>query len=455
MERRKRANRNKLIAVFAVILGISAAVPTMALGQQDPVGDLVRGLTKGLGLDGGAPDSPAPNAGVPGVGTGYQPPLHGTNPHGQGAPVTADISPSNNAPLPGDPESSEEDLTVGSSRGEQDAAGNYHGRVAVADLHLQLLNLLNLPNIPIIEVEAAEGEDKQGPLDPVQTGLLDQICGGLGQAAGCITVLSMRAQADNAGSTNHFETAGVTLPFIGTQVSAVRSDGEVRESGPCQTATGSSGVANAMVLGVITASAANASSTATACNNGTPSTASGDSEVLNLFGAAIPLPTQGCADGTPDSVGGIPALLPTVCNADDTNGTAEAVTQDGAPYNVREALTAFLLGGIAIPGLLPIKVTTAGPEAHAVAPAVTNPPTTNPPGGGGNNGGGGGGGNNGGGGDDGGPAGGPTATVAQGSGGELAFTGTNVLVLGLIGLALIFGGVGVARASAHHRRATA
>jgi hypothetical protein len=46
--------------------------------------------------------------------------------------------------------------------------------------------------------------------------------------------------------------------------------------------------------------------------------------------------------------------------------------------------------------------------------------------------------------------------VAQPGGGELAFTGANMLVLGLLGFALIAGGLGLARASTRrHQRAAA
>ena len=77
---------------------------------------------------------------------------------------------------------------------------------------------------------------------------------------------------------------------------------------------------------------ANSSSTSKSCRGAAPEVAN-TSSVIGLGGIQVPLPAAGCANGTPDTVTGIPAVLPIVCNADDIAGAAA----------VREALDVFVL----------------------------------------------------------------------------------------------------------------
>jgi hypothetical protein len=168
------------------------------------------------------------------------------------------------------------------------------------------------------------------------------------------------------------------------------------------------------------------STSSTACNDGTQSQ-SNSSTVVNLLGFGVPLPVPGCAAGTPDSeFTALAPILATVCNADDTNGAGEALTQAGAPYGVREALVVFLLGDL-------IKVTLSGPESHAVAPPVETPTT---PGSGGTAG------------QVRGPdesdgPGEPVSETSQPLGGEtLPFTGALLAALVLVGAALLAAGAG-------------
>src|SRR5689334_13339285 len=65
-----------------------------------------------------------------------EPPLHGTNPHGQGSVAVVDISPNAQRPYSADPTgaSDSEDVVVGRARGEQRADGSYHGHITVAAL---------------------------------------------------------------------------------------------------------------------------------------------------------------------------------------------------------------------------------------------------------------------------------------------------------------------------------
>jgi hypothetical protein len=148
-------------------------------------------------------------------------------------------------------------------------------------------------------------------------------------------------------------------------------------------------------------------------------------------------------------------LVTAVCNADDTNGAGEPGSQTSPTYGVREALSLFVLelgGNSAL-----LKATAAGAESHAVAPPGGGTPTTptTPGGGAGGQRGRQGGGPGGGQGDlgPGGP-GGPVSTEAGPGTGDLAFTGANVLILGLIGTGLVIAGLVTTRRAVRHRRAT-
>jgi hypothetical protein len=453
-KRRMRTSRRRRAAAliaFGAALVISASIPTMAFAQTNvPVVD---NLLKTLGLgdtttgDSGSGGTATPEAGTP---PNYVPPLHGTNPHGQGSAATVDLVPSNSNPYPAEPV--DEEVVAGDSRGEQDSSGAYHGTVTP----------LWLLGTPIGQIETAPGESKDGPLQGLQD-VLDQICAGSGSQA-CLKVLEYHSDTTSNSSTNSFVVASVGLgpqKLNGDhliQADAVESNGNIADDGNCQTAQGDSSVAHANVgtdAAALTADAANAESSSQACNDGTQSV-NQDSEVVNLAGTGIPVPAAGCDDGTPNtSFTALSILLSTVCNADDTNGS-----QAGAPYGVREALTAFVLN--LIPGSSVVKATTAGPESLARAPGggSANPPGTTPttPGGnqggnqGGNNGGGAGGGDEG---DEGaGEGGGGAAGEAAAGNGTLAFTGADLLVLGLVGGALILGGLALTTTAGRRHRQT-
>jgi hypothetical protein len=102
-----------------------------------------------------------------------------------------------------------------------------------------------------------------------------------------------------------------------------------------------------------------------------------------------------------------------------------------------------------------LKVAAAGSESHAVAPTSASPPT--PPSGGtqgaggkgGKKGGNAGGGNGGGGGGAGNSS---AASSAAAGNGQLAFTGADLLALGLVGGALILGGLALTTAGHRHRQ---
>ncbi len=122
---------------------------------------------------------------------------------------------------------------------------------------------------------------------------------------------------------------------------------------------------------------------------------------------------------------------------------------------MREALTLFALvtGNSSL-----LKVSTAGPESHAVAPSSDTNTTPTPPGAPGGSGGtlgaGAKGGSNGGnGGVNGSGAGnGPAVSTPASGNGSLAFTGADLLALGMVGGALILGGLALTTAGKHHRQ---
>lgn len=431
----RRRRRATAAAAFAAILAMVVGVPTLASANQ--VDDLLNNLGVGGGgvgsSGGGSSSAPADTrAGIPPT---YTPPLHGTNPHGQGTDAVVDLTPGTSNPYSSDPTQSGEEVIAGDSRGDQDSSG-YHGSVTLAYLFGQ----------PVIQVTTNPGESKDGPLQPLQDGL-DQLCDGSGGQL-CLTLLGMHSSTTSNSSTNSFEAVGAHVGGQGgVNADVLTSNGNISDDGTCQTAHGDSSAAAANV-GPLTADALQGSSTSTACNSGSQSVDQ-HSTVVNLGGTGIPIPATGCDNGTPNTnFAALSPLLATVCNADDSNSS-----QTGSPYGVREALTLFALisGDTAV-----LKATTAGPESHAVAPtANTTPPTT--PGGGtagaGGKGGNKGGNGNGAGGNGAGAGNGPAASSAAAGNGQLAFTGADLLALGLVGGALIAGGLALtATAGRRHRR---
>jgi hypothetical protein len=440
----RRRRRAVVVASFAAVLGLLVVIPTVA--SADPVGDLLNGLTgsTGGGATGsggaGTTSAPAPKAGNPPT---YTPPLHGTNPHGEGNTAVLDLAPSTTDPLSGDPSKTGEELVVGDTRGEQTSSG-YSGSST----------LLYLLGTPIIQVQSQAGESNDGPLQPLQDGL-NQLCDASGNQL-CLNVLEMHSASTTNSSTNSLEVLGAHLGGpSGINADVAQNNGNISDDGNCQTAHGSSNAASLSIGGQPVADALQGTSDSTACNDGSQSS-SNSSNVLKLGGTGLPIPTGGCDNGTANSnFTPLSPLLAAVCNADDTNGS-----QTGSPYGVREALTlmALVSGNSSL-----LKVATAGPETHAVAPGgpttVVTPPSgpTGPTGGtqgaggkGGNQGGNGAGNNGGNGG--GGAGNGAAANNAAAGNGQLAFTGADLLALGLVGGALILGGLALTTAGRRHRQ---
>lgn len=290
----------------------------------------------------------SPRQGVPGPqGTAYVPPLHGTNPHGQGTAATQELPPQAARPQPNDPTGPGELIVVGRSRGEQLDNGTYRGHITIAAL-------AGNDVIPPVTTNPGETENF-APL----AGLLTPVCNA---TQICLTLLNARSTTTANGSTNHFETATASLGGpTGVNAGAATSNGNITEDANCQAARGDSNVADARVGGPtgLAADAIEATNDSRECKDGTR-TNTATSKVVNLQNAGLavpPLISQACANGVPNTPALVNVLLPAVCNANDSDGA-----QADPTYGVREGLTAFVLniGQTAL-----TKTTTAAAESRA------------------------------------------------------------------------------------------
>jgi len=322
--------------------------------------------------------APTPRVG-PADRAEIKPPLHGTNPHGQGTAAVIDLDPDATRPLTVDENgtAASEDIVIGRSRGEQRLDGRYHGHVTVAALFGN---------------EIIAGADTNPGDAPVDRAIADDLLNGLCTGSGiCIDAARVRSATTSAGSINSFSLTTLALggpvtapglPVVDPPALAIRaaeSSGNIVTDGVCQTANGFSNVADLSAgAGAAVADVAESTSRSRACRGGAPEQEN-SSKVIELGGtglslALLNLVPDGCADGTPDTEGGLPTLLPIVCNADDSSATNPAGNQAAAPYGVRNALDVYIL---AVPGMSALaQVSTAQSESLAVAPAAVTTPTT-------------------------------------------------------------------------------
>ncbi|HEX4362980.1 MAG TPA: LPXTG cell wall anchor domain-containing protein [Solirubrobacteraceae bacterium] len=272
-----------------------------------------------------------------------QPPVHGTNPHGQGGPAIVDLDPSSARPLGAKPDGSDsgEDVIVGRARGEQIDGGAYHGHITIVGLF----------GHELAGVDSTPGQSSHGPLQGLQTSVLDPLCQSTSQQV-CLSVLTANSTTTATSSTNDFAIARASL--LGLGVGAAESQGNIASDANCQTAGGLAKTANVTTSTGALAQVANSASVSKSCRGQAPQVTN-SSQVIGLGGTGVALPAAGCADGTPDTQAGIPALLPIICNAEDIAGATA----------VREALDVFALQ-TGSNGLL--KETTAASESSSVAP---------------------------------------------------------------------------------------
>ena len=268
------------VGAVSVLLGLPVASGAQTgVDAADQVVEHVRGTVDGV-VPGVLPAKPKPSAGVqrqaqpaqpraaqprgstPGSPGGYQPPLHGSGPHGQGTVGVVDLSPGGTRPLSPNPSGSQpqpqdnEDVVIGRARGEQDAQG-YHGHITVVAL---------LGN-ELVGVDSRPGQSVTGPLEAVQQGVLNNLCS---TSQVCLTVLQADSTTTANSSSNKFavtraEVGGPT----GINAGAAESQGNLSQDANCQTATGSSSVANVRAGGAPLADAANSSSQSQSCRDRT------------------------------------------------------------------------------------------------------------------------------------------------------------------------------------------
>jgi LPXTG-motif cell wall-anchored protein len=281
-----------------------------------------------------------------------QPPLHGSNPHGQGGVAVVDLNPSAERPLGANPDGSDsgpEDVVVGRARGEQAADGSFHGHITI----------LSLFGNELSGVDTRPGESKNGPLQPVQEGILDPLCNATSNQI-CLSVLTANSQTTETGSRNDFAVARAQI--LGLGAGAAEAGGTIGQTKDCQTSVGASRTANVTSSAGPVAAVANSGATSNSCRGQAPQT-SRTSQVIGLGNVAVPLPAAGCANDTPDTVVDIPIVARLVCNADDVAGAAV----------VRDALDVFVLN---VSGSSLARESTASSEAVSVAPK--GPETTGP-----------------------------------------------------------------------------
>jgi hypothetical protein len=280
----------------------------------------------------------------------YTPPQYGTNPHGQGTAASVTLAPSQTRPYTYSPPSTsnQDSIVVGRGRSEQQSDGSYDAHTTIAALF----------GNELLGVDANQGQSAQSPFQPLQS-VLDQICTGSSGAI-CLSLLVADTSATSNGAATHFQTAGAksNLANLGLSVNAASSDSSIQTNGSCQTSSGDSEVAGVSLTGSNVASVAKSAAGSTACTGQAPSQTDGGS-VITLGNSPLGLPAADCANGTPNTIGLLPPLLTSICNADNQ-------TQSGAPSGVREALTALLLNT----GLnqAAARAATAASESHAVAP---------------------------------------------------------------------------------------
>src|SRR5437588_532124 len=142
--------------------------------------------------------------------------------------------------------SNSEEVILGRARGEQRSDGTYHGHITI----------LSLFGNEILGVDSNPGQSEHGPLNAVQTQVLNNLCSSSGGQL-CVNVVTADSATTATGSTNHFEVAhaNVGASNTGLVVDAANSDGNISNDANCQSATGDSSVAQANAGGGLVAAA--------------------------------------------------------------------------------------------------------------------------------------------------------------------------------------------------------
>jgi hypothetical protein len=349
--RRFVATAAGLLAALGLLLAlplttVAGPVKTLKKSVTTTTSHTVRSVTSPVTKATKSATSAAPSTTT---GSSYTPPMHGSDPHGQGTVVSSSVSPSSHRPNSYNPGGSGgEALVVGRGRSWQGRNGKYHA-------HTTIVALLGKE---LLGVNANQGQSNGGPL-----GSLNQALGGICKTTSgdvCLALLVANTTARQNGSHTHFEAAGVKSKDLnGLNASAGRSDSGIHRHGSCQTSYGDSSVANLSTSSGQVAGLAQSREQSTSCRGRKPQQRS-SSSVARFFGAGVPVPAKGCGNGQPNTSFDLLApVVSTVCNADSQN------SQASAPSGVREAL-AIISFGTGNNSL--IRTSAAASESHAAAP---------------------------------------------------------------------------------------
>ena len=159
----------------------------------------------------------APTSARPPTDPARQPPLHGSDPHAQGGVAVVDLNPQQRA----------------SARRQARRHGLRRGRDRRPRPRREDQRRLPRPHHDLIAarpeiagVDSAQGETKNGPLQPIQTGILDPLCTNTGQQV-CLAVLTADSMTTATGSDNDFAVARASV--LGLGVGAAESHGTITE----------------------------------------------------------------------------------------------------------------------------------------------------------------------------------------------------------------------------------
>jgi hypothetical protein len=292
----------------------------------------------------------------------------GDGPHAQGTVASVDLDLGDSSQGSGLNTSGEE-AVVGRSRSEQRPDGSYHGHVTIAALF----------GHELLGVDSTSGQSNRGPLQGIQA-ILDRICNGSGRQI-CLGLLTADSSTTANGSSSRYSTLTAALGGPdGLNAAAGQSSGDISSDGDCQSSSATSRVANAQLAGRSVANIGESSTSSKGCAGQTPQQ-EGSSSVVSVFGTGVPLPAEGCADGTPNSVLSVASVAATACNAHDDG-------QGAQPSGGRDALSAFVLPtSTRAAGTVRTAGTSSGASAAgtgnpdtATAPSRSKPTATNPAG---------------------------------------------------------------------------
>jgi hypothetical protein len=439
---------------LTTIVGLTAVGGILAMpaaASADPVGDLLNGLGVGSGGGGSQPVQAGPaNSQAQGTvaAVDVSPPSSSAGDSSSGGSSSGGSSSGGSSSSGAGGHLEGEEVVVGRSRAEQQDDGSYQGHVTI----------LALFGHEIIGIDTDSGETKDSPFAPLQY-VFDDLCSA-SQGALCIAVLPANSTTTDSGSVNDFGVLRADSTLGDREVlsaGVAESNASLTEDGSCQTASAGSSVARADLLEELSVRLLQSDAQSTACKDGT-SGSSGDSVIGSVNGNEVPLP-GGCSDDNGQF--GIASVASVSCNV------AAGSSAAGSAESAQAAAVLEAVGDD--PALLtaPASSTSTGAAASQAGPGGGGP---------------GGGGPGDGGTDDGGtdadpsqgtaPAtetvlaetgdgaggagdGGPLADTALTGDGSLAFTGSNALVLGLLGAALVLSGLMLAAAVRRRGRATA